>query len=220
MKIMTKGSELSRPERGRSGNLSLSSPLMAIRRYMQDARQNGEGPERGRWNAYLVGALIGILSMVTFAVADKPIGMSTAVAQASGACALPWLGAEGVAANTYWAKKAVPTWDYGALFLAGSFLGALASALVSGTFRCSVTTPLWRERFGPSIPKRLMAAFFGGAIALFGARLADGCTSGHGISGALQLAVGSWAFFLSMFASGVVAARLIFGKKSSTPDNP
>ena len=179
-----------------------------------------EASGRGRWNPYVVGALIGILSMITFAVADKPIGMSTAVAQASGACAVPVLGAEGVAANAYWAKKAKPVWDYGALFLAGSFLGALASSLVSGTFGWSVTTPLWRERFGPSVPKRLFAAFVGGAIALFGARLADGCTSGHGISGSLQLAAGSWAFFLSMFASGVVAARLIFNKKSPTQPNP
>ena len=66
-----------------------------------------------RWNPYLVGALIGVLSILTFSLADKPIGMSTAIAQASGACALPFVGGEGVAANTYWAKKAVPKWDYG-----------------------------------------------------------------------------------------------------------
>ena len=176
------------------------------------------GVEKGRWNPYLVGALIGVLSVITFTLADKPIGMSTAVAQASGACAVPVLGAEGVAANAYWAKKAIPVWDYGALFLAGTFAGALASALVSGSFRWSAITPIWRERFGPSVPKRLAAAFLGGGIALFGARLADGCTSGHGISGSLQLATGSWAFFLSMFAGGVVAARLIFKKQPSASE--
>jgi hypothetical protein len=158
--------------------------------------------------------------MVTFALVDKPIGMSTGLAQAAGACAMPWVGVEGVAANEYWAKKAVPVWDYGALFVLGVFFGALASARSAGAFRWSVMAPTWRERFGPSVPKRLAAAFLGGVIVLFGARLADGCTSGHGISGSLQLAAGSWAFFLSMFASGVVAARLLFGTQKSFPTDP
>lgn len=33
-----------------------------------------------RWNPYLVGALIGVLSIITFSLADKPIGMSTGIA--------------------------------------------------------------------------------------------------------------------------------------------
>ena len=48
---------------------------------------------------------------------------------------------------------------------------------------------------------------------LFGARMAGGCTSGHGISGGLQLAVSSWAFFIAMFASGLVTAFVLFGKE-------
>mgnify|MGYP002359919411 FL=1 len=162
------------------------------------------------WNPYLVGALIGVLSLLTFSLADKPIGMSTGIAQASGACAMPVIGAEGVAANTYWAKKAVPAWDYGSLFVLGSFFGALASALVSGSFKLESVPAIWRERFGASVGKRLLAAFLGGVVILFGARLADGCTSGHGISGSLQLAVSSWTFFLVMFASGIVTAFLLF----------
>ena len=167
-----------------------------------------------RWNPYLVGALIGVLSLLTFSLADKPIGMSTGIAQASGACAMPVIGAEGVAANTYWAKKAVPAWDYGSLFVLGSFFGALASALVSGSFKLESVPAIWRERFGASVGKRLLAAFLGGVVILFGARLADGCTSGHGISGSLQLAVSSWTFFLVMFASGIVTAFLLFPRKS------
>jgi uncharacterized membrane protein YedE/YeeE len=52
----------------------------------------------------------------------------------------------------------------------------------------------------------------GGFLALFGARLADGCTSGHGISGCLQLAVSGWFFFIVMFASGILTARLLYGR--------
>ena len=56
----------------------------------------------------------------------------------------------------------------------------------------------------------MAAAFLGGAILLFGARLAGGCTSGHGISGTLQLALSGWIFFPVMFGAGIVTARLLF----------
>ena len=167
-----------------------------------------------RWNPYLVGALIGLLSLFTFTLADKPIGISTGIAQAAGACAMPVLGVEGVAGNSYWAKKAAPAWNYGSLFLVGCFLGALGSSLVSRSFKVSSVSEVWSERFGPSVAKRLGASFLGGAVLIFGARLADGCTSGHGISGSLQLALSGWTFFIVMFASGIVTALLLFGRNT------
>jgi uncharacterized membrane protein YedE/YeeE len=167
-----------------------------------------------RWNSYLVGALIGLLSLVTFSLADKPIGISTGVAQAAGACAVPVLGAEGVAKNSYWAGKAKPAWNYGALFLVGTLLGSFGSSLASRSFKSGAVPEVWRERFGPSSAKRLAAAFVGGAVLIFGARLADGCTSGHGISGSLQLALSSWTFFIVMFATGIVTAFVMFGRNT------
>ena len=41
---------------------------------------------------------------------------------------------------------------------------------------------------------------------LFGARIADGCTSGHGLSGMAQLSVGSTVAVAAMFAGGIVTA--------------
>lgn len=111
-------------------------------------------------------------------------------------------------------SKAVPAWDYGSLFVLGSLLGALASAVMSGSFKLESVPKIWRERFGSSVMKRMIAAFIGGVVILFGARLADGCTSGHGISGSLQLAVSSWTFFLVMFASGIVTAFVLFRRNS------
>ncbi len=160
-----------------------------------------------------MGALIGVLSLLAFSLADKPIGISTGVAQAAGACAVPVFGSVAVAENTYWSKKALPAWDYGSLFVLGTFFGALGSALVSGSFKWSAMPTVWQERFGPSVPKRLLAAFCGGILIIFGARLADGCTSGHGISGTLQLALSSWVFFLVLFASGMATAQLLFRRQ-------
>ena len=54
-----------------------------------------------------------------------------------------------------------------------------------------------------------MIAFVAGFLMLFGARIADGCTSGHGLSGMAQLSVGSTVAVAAMFAGGIVAASLL-----------
>jgi uncharacterized membrane protein YedE/YeeE len=163
---------------------------------------------------YLAGVGIGVLSWFAFAVVNQPIGVSTAVSQASGAAAEVVVGHEPVLANPYWAKTP-PQWDYGTLFLVGTFLGALASSVVSGRFRLETVPSVWRQRFGPSPAKRFAGAFVGGALTLYGARLAGGCTSGHGISGSLQLALASWTFLITMFVVGVAAALVLFRKPDS-----
>lgn len=166
---------------------------------------------RGRWNPLLVGAGIGILSWLVFAVVDKPLGMSTALSQVSGSVTAIAAGEKFVADNPYW-KKHLPAWDYGTLFMVGTFLGALVSAIVSRSFRVEAVPTVWEQRFGPAKWKRYLAAFVGGTILMYGARLAGGCTSGHGISGSLQLALSSWVFFLTMFVTGLLTALVMFGK--------
>jgi len=124
------------------------------------------------------------------------------------------MGAEGVHANPYWAKN-LPKWDYGTFFLIGTFFGALAGALLSRDFKIEVVPAVWRERFGGSPAKRLAVAFAGGILAMYGARMAGGCTSGNGLSGSLQLAVSGWTFFITMFVTGLATAWLMFGRKQS-----
>lgn len=169
---------------------------------------------KGRWNPYLVGVGLGVLSWMAFAMVNQPLGISTALSSASSVCALPALGGEGVASNAYWAKHPF-RWDGGMLFLVGTFLGSLASVLASRSFRWETVPAVWRERFGFSPAKRLAAAFLGGIIIMYGARMAGGCTSGHGISGSLQLALSSWVFFLTMFVFGILTAFLLFRQSSS-----
>ena len=167
-----------------------------------------------RWRPYVVGAAIGVLSWAAFAVVNQPLGISTAISAASGACLSPIVGAEAVASNAYW-KKTPFKLDYSVLFLVGTFLGAGLSALMSGNLRWQAVPSVWRERFGSRLLPRFGAAFLGGALVLYGARMAGGCTSGHGISGTLQLALSSWVFFLALFVSGMATALVLFGKKRS-----
>jgi len=164
---------------------------------------------QGRWNPYAVGVFLGILSWLAFAVVNNPLGISTPISSAASLCATPILGGDAVAHNAYWTKFPFK-WDYHMLFLLGTFFGSLLSVLVSRTFRWETIPGAWSERFGRSSVKRLAVAFFGGAIIMYGARMAGGCTSGHGISGCLQLAVSSWIFFLTLFAFGLATAFLLF----------
>ena len=88
----------------------------------------------------------------------------------------------------------------------GIALGALLSARASGTRRPSFAAA-WTRLVGVrSLWARMAMGFSGGFLLLLGARIAGGCTSGHGISGLAQLAVGSTLAVVAMFAGGIVAA--------------
>jgi uncharacterized membrane protein YedE/YeeE len=183
---------------------------------MDESRQNPHSPlsiKRSSWNPYLVGAGIGVLSWLVFLIVNKPIGMSTEVSKFSGWLAVPFAGWDAVVNNPYWSKT-TPAFGYSTVFLIFTAAGALISALFGGTFRIEKNPSVWREHQGGSVGKRMIAAFAGGAILLYGARLAGGCTSGHGISGTLQLALSSWIFFPVMFATGILTARLLFRKSA------
>jgi len=169
---------------------------------------------KGRWNPYVVGIGLGVLSWFAFGVVNQPLGISTALSATSSVCALPVLGQEGVAHNAYWAKTPLQ-WDGGMLLLVGTFLGAALSVAASRTFRWEAVPATWAGQFGKSSLKRMLAAFLGGVIIMYGARMAGGCTSGHGISGSLQLAVSSWTFFLTLFASGIATALVLFRPRGS-----
>lgn len=161
------------------------------------------------WSPYMAGVGIGVLSWIVFVVVATPIGVTTAASQVAGGIAGLFVGQEAVQANAYWARNPFRL-DYGTLFLVGTFLGALASALASGRFRIESVPAVWKERFGPSVAKRYTVAFLGGIIAMYGARMAGGCTSGNGISQGLQLAVVGWTFLAAMFATGLATASIVF----------
>ena len=113
-------------------------------------RAGGDQECQARWNPYLVGIGLGLLSWLAFAVVNQPLGISTALSSVSSVCALPAMGAEAVAKNPYWAKLPFK-WDGGMLFLVGTFLGSLISVLASRTFRWESVPATWRERFKPVV---------------------------------------------------------------------
>jgi hypothetical protein len=165
------------------------------------------------WNPYLVGIGIGVLSWLVFLVVDKPLGMSTEISKFSGTTTSMVTGWDAVKENPYWAKK-TPKFGYSTVFLIFTGIGAFLSAKLGKTFAFEKVPTVWREHISDKPAIRYLAAFIGGFIILYGARMAGGCTSGHGISGTLQLAVSGWVFFMSMFVTGVITAAILFRKRA------
>lgn len=162
------------------------------------------------WSPYQVGAGIGVLSWLTFMVSDRPIGASSAYATAAGLLG-ERLAPEHTRGLKYFQDEP-PRANWGLVFLLFAVVGALLAALGSGEFTPGWMPALWQHHFGEdSLSLRLLVAFLGGLLMAFGARLAGGCTSGHGISGSMQLAVSSWIVFVSLFVGGVATAHLLFG---------
>jgi uncharacterized protein len=167
------------------------------------------------WSPYAVGALIGVLSWFAFATANKPIGITTAF-EYTAAILNQQFAPESAAANTYYAAPDTsPKIDWEWMLVIGVFLGSFWSARLSGTRTFEKVPDLWSARFGQGAAKRFAAAFLGGALMMFGARVAQGCTSGHGISGALQLAVSSWIFVAVLFATAAATAFALYGRRGA-----
>ncbi|MDZ4313529.1 MAG: YeeE/YedE thiosulfate transporter family protein [Azonexus sp.] len=164
--------------------------------------------ESGAWSPYLVGTLIGLLSMATFYFSNKPLSVSTAYARLAGLVGNLFAKDHTESLKFYQDKK--PKIEWGEMLVFGMLLGAFISAITGGEITAAWVPALWEQRFGPDVAPRLGMAFMGGAILAYGARLAGGCTSGHGISGALQLSVSSWIALACFFIAAVPTAHLLY----------
>ncbi|WP_245590010.1 YeeE/YedE thiosulfate transporter family protein [Desulfonatronum lacustre] len=160
------------------------------------------------WSPYIVGAGIGVLSWLTFYFSDKPIGASSFYAQLAGFLGKR-IAPRRTASLTYFKDKP-PKVGWGFVFVVATIVGGAIAALTGGEFANEWLPPIWEARFGDSIALRAAIAFPGGMLMAFGARLAGGCTSGHGISGTLQLNVASWIAVICFFIGGVAVALPLY----------
>lgn len=124
------------------------------------------------WSPYLAGALAGVVSIGSVWFAGKLFGASTTFVRTAGLIE-QLFSPERVAQMEYFLKE-VPKVDWQTLFVVGIFLGSLIASIGDASFRYQGVPPLWERRFGPNALKRGVVAFFGGTVAMFGARLADG----------------------------------------------
>ncbi len=157
---------------------------------------------------YIYGIGIGVLAIVSFLISDKAIGCSTAYTRTSGMIERVFSGKKVYKKDYY--KKYKPKIDWEWMLVLGIIIGAFISSVLSGSFSLELIPYLWNKTFGSSIFFRLIFSVIGGIFVGFGARMAGGCTSGHGISGNLQLSVGSYIATFFFFAGGIITAIIIY----------
>jgi uncharacterized membrane protein YedE/YeeE len=160
------------------------------------------------WSPYIVGIGIGILSWLALLLSDRTIGCSTPFSRISGMIERLIRG-DRVLEKPYY-QKTIPSLNWDVTLVLGILIGAFISTQLSGQFRVEWVPELWATAFGQAPLPRLIVAFVGGIVMGIGSRWAGGCTSGHGISGALQLAVSSWLAAICFFIGGIATAMLIF----------
>lgn len=160
------------------------------------------------WSPFLVGAGIGVLAWLTFYFSDKPIGASSFYATVSGMIGKAIAPRHTESLEYFKVKPPKLNWEF--VFVLAAIAGAAVAALTGGNFVNDWVPAMWSARFGDSILLRGGFAFVGGLLMAFGARMAGGCTSGHGISGTLQLNVASWIALICFFIGGAAIANLMF----------
>lgn len=124
------------------------------------------------WSPYAAGALAGLLLILSVVITGKYFGASTTFVRAAGLIEQT-VAPDKVAGMEYFIKEKVKI-DWQFLFVVGVLFGSLASAWLSGEKKAVAVPKMWEGRFGPSRARRWIAAFLGGTVAMFGARLADG----------------------------------------------
>ena len=126
----------------------------------------------GGWSPYVAGALTGLLMVLSVWIAGQYFGASTMFVRSAGMVEQAF-SADRVAKMPYFVSK-VPKIDWQWMFVVGILVGSLISAKTSGSFKWKAVPDMWESRFGATPVKRGVVGFFGGVIAMYGARLAGG----------------------------------------------
>ena len=167
-----------------------------------------EKPVKPFWSPIVAGLALGAVLLLTFIWTGHGLGATGATTRLSA-----WLGHEvapvATQANAYLGPLVAngnPLSSWISWQVLGVALGALVAAFMAGRFRVQLDG----SRSVGSL-KRLLTALLGGALAGFGARVAAGCTSGLGLSGAATLGIAAFVFLGTFFVAGLVVSRLVRG---------
>lgn len=118
----------------------------------------------------------------------------------------------GTTDNSYFTKIKDPgSWEV--IFLSGAFIAGLIMSMLKKEFKFTAIHSNWQKYKGSSVSKRFIWAFIGGFILIFGARMAGGCTSGHILSGGMQLSVSSLVFAIFVFAGLLLTGKYFYRPK-------
>ena len=160
------------------------------------------------WSPFIAGIVLGLVLLLTFILSGHGLGASGAANDLVAGVGLQ-VAPEATRANGYLGPQVADgnpigswmTWE-----IVGVAIGALLGAFMAGRFRVQLDG----ER-SVGARSRLLKTLVGGIFAGFGARVAGGCTSGLGLSGAAALGVAAFVFLALFFATGMIVSRLVKG---------
>lgn len=160
------------------------------------------------WSPYAAGILIGLLQIPAFLLVGTALGVSSSFVTVaasllsfvdSTALAIPYFKSHVASAKDWWQVA----------LMGGIVIGAFISTRLAGTARPAMSA-FWPRVAGiRSFGQRFALGFAGGIVLLLGARIANGCTTGHGLSGLSQLAVSSFIAVTAIFVGGIVASMFL-----------
>jgi len=160
------------------------------------------------WSPYTAGIVIGLLQIPALLLVGTVLGVSSSFVTVA-ASLLSFVDAN--ALNVPYFKNHVSSakdWWQVAL-MAGIVLGAFISTRLAGTGRPAMSG-FWPRVAGiSSFAQRFALGLAGGVLLLLGARIANGCTTGHGLSGLSQLAVSSFFAVAAIFVGGIFASMFL-----------
>lgn len=161
-------------------------------------------------NPLLAGILLGIVLLATFVITGHGLGATGFTTRLTA-----WIGLHvapvATNANDYlggMVEEGKPLEAWITWQVIGVALGALISAFLAKRIYFQLDG---RKYLGGA--KRPLTALLGGILAGFGARVAAGCTSGLGLSGAAVLSLAGFTFLGTFFAVGLLASRLLKEEK-------
>ena len=174
----------------------------------QSALSGQARPVRLFWSPFWAGVALGLVLLLTFVWTGHGLGATGATTRLSA-----WLGTlvapAATAANPYlgpMVETGHPLSSWISWQVLGVALGALASAFWAGRLRVQ-----WDGERSIGRGRRIVTALVGGVMAGFGARVAAGCTSGLGLSGAATLSIAAFVFLAVFFVAGLLVTRLVRG---------
>ncbi len=164
------------------------------------------------WSPYIAGTLLGVVGILAVWINNSLLGASGAFENLVGI--IGKAVAPAVFDNMYFNFVMPAEITTNVILLVGIFFGSMLAALTSGTLKFRVNdNEQWKKIYGPQLWKRWLLLFVGGIILEYASGIAGGCTSGLAISGGMLLDPAAFLFIAGMFASGIVTALVIYGKR-------
>jgi uncharacterized membrane protein YedE/YeeE len=147
------------------------------------------------------GAGIAAITLLLLVVANRRLGLSSGLEDM---CSLvlgqPYFARQGLRSARRWRLPLV----------AGLVLGGFASAVLGGGWQPTWELGRFDVAIGFGAAGKIAWMFGGGLLIGFGTRLANGCTSGHGIFGLANFERPSLLSTLAFLAGGFVTTQLVY----------